>query len=639
MHLPLSRSFRCFLLAIFVLATILNASSQNINTNLSDSLKQKPFVLSEIPIQSAETLMQTNKILDNLISNNEIARLKNSNDSILDLVEEKTSVFQENLDIHSIRLLKNRILQLSMQKSIVEDEMVSLTEVFENLSKSILYFNNEKKVWQKTKIEINKTVHLEKIVDHIDYIIFSIDSALISVTSRAEVMLFTLDRSSRVSVEIDQLLEDLDSQLLKLEMQLLQSNYPSILKLDYTFKNVKFGQTLVNHYKSEWLELKSYLSSKNKQMLMIGLLFILLLWLFFNFKVVFKDNTVDPDNYYKNKLNQILTRPISATFIITVLTTSILLPNRPMAYNDFSIYIVIVPFVLIINKLFNKNIQFIIYAFAALMLFEIIFEILPPENIIFRMLLLFIAMIEVFLTGYFLYRIIKNLNLSKKYLSLSKSIAYLFFISACFGLFEAILGNVVFALKIFSSINTAVIVGTLLYATVIILSGLLFMLIDSKASSSITFIRNHQSILKRRTFKILKALAIFYFFVLLMMNINVWKIVSQEFFEFFTQEINLGKVTFSISSIFVFFIVIYLSIAISNIRPETRLLKIFCNPNPIPTPKAPIITVKLLNGIPAALTARKIPIVISEYLTIIAMVCGIPFAMFIFLRIPPSRIT
>lgn len=65
-----------FFVIVFLFISAINASSQLVDKSVADSLKLLPVKLTDVPIRSAETLMKTRRILDELISKEDIAENK-----------------------------------------------------------------------------------------------------------------------------------------------------------------------------------------------------------------------------------------------------------------------------------------------------------------------------------------------------------------------------------------------------------------------------------------------------------------------------------------------------------------------------------------------------------------------------------
>ena len=101
-----------FTLMFFILS-VHNICSQIAEKSVADSIRLLPVKLTEIPVRYGETLFQTRKILDNLISREEMYVLKSNNDSILDWFEkEKNKTIESEAETKNIRYLENRWLQV-----------------------------------------------------------------------------------------------------------------------------------------------------------------------------------------------------------------------------------------------------------------------------------------------------------------------------------------------------------------------------------------------------------------------------------------------------------------------------------------------------------------------------------------------
>ncbi|MDB4581518.1 mechanosensitive ion channel [Draconibacterium sp.] len=547
---------------IFVFAVFLSPAQETVEI-IPDSLTYQPIKLSDVPLKLAKTIGQTKEILNELISDKEIAKLKQVNDSILNLVEQNEALLKSEMEIRSIRYLENRKLQLQFQKGIVDNEIGNLTGIIKDLSRSIQYFNDEKIIWTNTKGTIRELEFLETIVKRIDLTIIQLDSAKLKVAQQAEDMLLTLDRSSEVSTNISLLLSDLNEAIKEQERKLLDNQHPTIFNLNYSFENLKFNSALRNYLKSEWREIKTFITSSTNLFVFILFLFIVLLSIFIYYQNRFKKIAQNVSNYYQKKLIIVLSKPISASVLLTILSTAIFFRNLPLGFRDLLAVLVVIPLIIIIKQLLNKKLLFTVYVFAVIMLLNILLDILSPENIIFRFYLLLLALVEIYFIYHFLFHIVKDLGYTKRN-GLLNILGYLFLTMAITGFYGAIMGNVMLAKDFLIAVNVVVIMGTILYASLVTINGLIITILDVKALSKINFFNNHQTVIKKRIIRFFNILFGFFFVVIFLKQLNVWIIIKDAIVDFFTQKWKIVNLEFSLTTVLVFILVIYLTILISK---------------------------------------------------------------------------
>jgi hypothetical protein len=307
---------------LFFILSVHNICGQIAEKSVADSIRFLPLKLTEIPIRSAETLLQTRKILDNLISSEEMAELKSNNDSILNWVEkENIKFFESEVESKSIRYFENRSLQIQNQKENVENEKTKLSKIIIELENSIKYFSDEQKVWLKTKAEVSKSGYSKTVVRRINLILENLDTSELKISALIEDFLVILDKNSEVSIEMDGYLLSLDIEIQNLEEQILLGQHPSIFNLDYSNGNIKIADAVKNYFISEWLEIKTYSKSRLNRFVLTFLLFVFLLYIFFKYQSVFVKYRKNSDNYYKKKTGVILAKPLSTAFLLILLST------------------------------------------------------------------------------------------------------------------------------------------------------------------------------------------------------------------------------------------------------------------------------------------------------------------------------
>ena len=554
-----------FFVIVFLFISGINASSQLVDKSVSDSLKLLPVKLTDVPIRSAETLMKTRRILDELISEEEIAELKQHNDSILNVVEVENEKFLGEIEYESVRFLENRMLQLQSQKDIVENEKSQLSSIIIDLDKSLKFLADEQKIWANTKEAIKETGLSKTVIKRIDLIQNELKSAINNVSEKTEDMLSTLDRSSEVSIEMDLQLEKLEESIRKFEERMLLTDHPNIFRLNYSEENTKFSDTFKEYVKNEWAEIKSYSTDKLNEYILTFIIFVLLVYLFFSQQNQIIKNQENTSNFYKKKLGQVLAKPISTSLLITLFTTVFIFPNRPPAFRDLVLYLALIPLLVIMWELLNKKLFYILLGFAISFVFNIVFLIVQPENVVFRFNLIFIGFLELYLSWYFLFRIIESRSERNNRKLWNKRLGYTVFILTIIGLSGAISGNVLVAQKLLTTISFGIIASAILFATAITINGLLITFADSKFASKINFINNNGEELKKRTVAVLNFATIYYAVFVILRRLNIWNIVKDSVLEFFTQDLKVGEFEFSLGTIVIFFLVIYLSILVGKI--------------------------------------------------------------------------
>ncbi len=543
-----------------------NISAQNPKRISSDSLKFTAVQLTEISIRSAETLIYTENILANLISDEEIARLKLSNDSILIRIYNENEDFLNNKTAsNNIRHLENCWLRIKNQKTIVENEKDQLAKILDDLAHSIEFLNVEKEIWAKTRKEILRSGFSETLIERLDLISEKLNDALTIVSQQAEDVIESLDRSSELSIKMDIIMNDLQKSIRELKEQRLQNDYPDILSLDYNNENLKFIEVYRLSLNTEWEELKSYLSSRTNELIITLIFWVLLLYFFYKNQILFASYQKNTENIYKRKLGVILSNPINSALIFVLLSTIVIFSDRPPAFRDLVILVFIIPTIILMRTLLDKKLISFVYAFSVLVFLFMIFLMLPPENIIFRYNLLFVAVAEIYLIGLFLFQTLKKLTFPKHISITLRYLGFMFLILAIVGFISALTGNVILSKSFLLAVNFTIMASGLFYTAVLILKGLFISAIESSAAQNVNFIKNHGIFLKKRILQIINAVTTLYILYLLLDRLSFWNTTKEGVLGFLNKEFTVGEIQFSIGTVFIFFIVIYVSILVSKI--------------------------------------------------------------------------
>jgi small-conductance mechanosensitive channel len=187
------------------------------------------------------------------------------------------------------------------------------------------------------------------------------------------------------------------------------------------------------------------------------------------------------------------------------------------------------------------------------------------ETVIYRILLLFIATAEIALFSLFLLRLKKNDALSISQNRLVFIFIMIHLVLATVGFFANITGRVILTEIVLGAVFSNIFNGLTILITFLLIDGLVATNIDTKSGQRLNVFRMYGEEIKRKAIYVLNFLAILLWIILLLRNFRIIDYVFKGVGSIFTHKISIGSTSFSIDTVFIFFIVIYSSIVLSNI--------------------------------------------------------------------------
>ena len=559
----------------FILFTVsfffLNVSSllaQDASQPVLDSARAETIDMADITIESLEVIQKSKRITGSLITEEELQQLTNENDSLVSLVD---SIFQKdngkNLNMQSSRKLENKIAFWKQEQTLLEEQIAIITAVLHDLDESKFTLSREVSKWKLTDEQVDDMDFADAVHERIDVVLKTLDTTLNTIKVKSGTALLLLNQTSTFEGDISARIDKIESVLLNKQQTFFISNQNSFFSIGYTDKsNWNVSEPVGNFYRVELRNLKNYLGM-NVDIVFFHLLLIILLIALFIYlnKTHIKVDKIDDGLFYKKRLKVVLSRPVSAALIIGLFASVLLYPNRPLIFNDLMRFLVIFPIVLVLSGILHRKYHIYVYALGIVILLQIMYINLPAANIISRIILLFIALIELGAIGHFVLYYKRRADKKDKLTSLILAVSYIYLAMTVIGLVGNMLGKVMLAEFFLFAVAGNALTVTLIALSLIVVNGFVVLFIEGKYAGKFNVVRNNRSLLINkvtRLFNIAAIVILIYYFL----KILGWETtVMDGIFEWFIKERNIGSMVFSWSSLFVFFFVIWLSIVVAKI--------------------------------------------------------------------------
>ncbi len=557
----------CFLILLCVQPGQAQQSILNQDISPEDSVSVNVVPLTRIPSAMAQTRIKTLKSLDELVTMDDLKKQGQLNDSILKTVEDNLEEIKASTrDSKSVRYLENRKLQLKLQQEKINEGANTFSHMISEMDQSANYFKNEKLRWEATAENLKKNNYSSDMINRIESLNSLLNQALVEISQRTEEIFIILEGNASLTIAIDELMNNIDDSMAALEDELLKSEHPSIFKLRYIPENLEFFGAIKYYLRESAFDLKAYFSANRKQVVINILLFFILLYIFVHYNkelTRLKENSI---NYYQQKLGHVLSRPLNATIVLSIVFSTFIFRERPLAFRDFMGYAIIFPLLIVSHQLIHKKYHKYVNWFSLLMFPNLIFVMFPPENIFFRYNLIFIAVIESWLMIRFYRqtRLIKDVN-QRKMKRILSSIGFIFSILAVIGFLGSVIGSIMLSQILLLSIYYSVFSGAILYASSIMINGLFITYLQSGFAHKINALKNNEYEIRRQFTNAINFISIYLWIVIVFRQLTIWDPVRSTVITFLQTKLSVGDISFSLANIIVFFIVVWISTILSKI--------------------------------------------------------------------------
>ncbi|AEE53675.1 mechanosensitive ion channel family protein [Haliscomenobacter hydrossis] len=261
--------------------------------------------------------------------------------------------------------------------------------------------SKKKTIWDLTELSFSKDIPIEvrQRVDSLQLELYKADSALLRRSNE----LLSLQSSVLDQKLLHQYhLANMEG-LEKLELQSMLSNRrQTLLELPVSTQSSaeqSYRQVALDYFKKEFNEFLR----NNRDRMFLHLMLFLGIGLFFMLGNSFfkKDRKYNKQNEFNLATEIVFSKPLTTAFLITLLMTPLLYPNRPSVFSELIVMALVVPFVVIVPRFVIPNIRWSIYLVGALFFAHLMLKSAIANQVIFRWFIL----IESILLGLFVFSV------------------------------------------------------------------------------------------------------------------------------------------------------------------------------------------------------------------------------------------
>jgi small-conductance mechanosensitive channel len=556
------KRFCLFFCLYGLLATLPAMRAQTAPEKLPDgkAKQQETIEFSEIPIKSVEVINQARQAFHDLIPINTIRNLRVKNVKLLASID--TNLLKP-LDADdpaiNLRFLENRKLSLEQEQRKIEQETTKLNEVNTSLDQLTNWLNQQALVWKNTQKLMLRDSLSRPVPEKVTFTVAFLDSSLNLIGKKTEAMVEMLERTISIGVNIDLYIEKTVALITRKQMQAFTSDHLPFFRLNF---RTDYGSEILQSLKSlknvRAKELQDYLVTHLDAILFLFILLGAMVWFFIVLRKRIHINLEGFGQFYKKMLLVILARPVSAAAILVMISSILMLSDRPIIFRDALAYIIAYPLLILLNTILGKKYHVYLYTFSVVIVLYMVLVLLASETVIYRMMLLLIALAEIGMLCLFIISFRHNQLITLNQKRWVYFFMFLHLILAVTGLISNLAGRLILTEMALNAVFVNILNGVILFVTVIIVNGLVASGIDSHQGQKLNSFRKYGELIKQRSIQILNTLTIIFWITLLLKAFRISGYVYNLIGSIFTYRFSLGSAGFSLDLIVIFFVVIYI---------------------------------------------------------------------------------
>jgi len=404
--------------------------------------------------------------------------------------------------------------------------------------------------------------------DLVSSFLFDLESISDTINQKSRLVMLQLERTTETSIDIDENLSEIQITVEEIENTLLNTKGPALHKVLFKKgKEEKILGSIMGNLKRNMLPIQDYMNNNKFRFLIILFIFVFI----YGILVFIKRNTdLSPregDQYLLiNKTFKLLSNPLPTSIFISLIIARLLSPLAPQDYYKLIYVAILLPLMILIPKLLNKELKKYIYGIGLIFFLANLIDFIFYGFILNNLLLILLALVLLFGLVDFSRNKRTGLILMPKFIQgflngfifLSIFILSVTIISTFFGyyIFEEFIINafiwVYFSIFLFYTAN-------------IILSGFADMLIASRHMQKFNVFKKFTTDISRWFIKTLNIIALILWAFVAAGLFKVSDFFATTFQKIWNFGFTTGNIDFSLGNLVIFIVTIWISFLIAKV--------------------------------------------------------------------------
>ncbi len=536
--------------------------AQGVPEKQSEQKKQQPETIkvSDIPVKSVELMHKTRQAFRNLPPPGTIRMLRAKNEIISSRID--TNILkpldQNDPEVKIILIVNRKVLLEQEQRENAEEEK-QLSQIIKTLDEITTWMNQEAAKWKNTRDQMQKDFPNMPVPANLTTTIVFIDSSLNMLGRKTNTIIGIMEKNITLGIKIDFALQRTISLISRKELNSFKVDHPPLFRLDFRRNYISAVADAFKNFKNLRIkELLSYLGTQKGSVIILLMLFSVLLWFFYLLKKRTSINLEGFGRFYKEKLMVLLSQPLMAATILSLISVEFIFSARPMVFRELVAYLYAYPIISLLKKILDRKYHVYLYSFIIILVLFIFLILASSDALLSRMMYFLIAVSE------FIMLLVLFINFRKiKIKTYQKYLVNIFLVLhislALTGLIANLTGRMILTSITINAVFVNILSIVLLIVAAIMVNGVVASVIDSRRGRKVNSIRLYGEMLKHRSFLILNTLTIIYWFAIFLNSFHIRSIAYNLIVSVFTYKFTIGDASFSLDGVLLFFAVIFIS--------------------------------------------------------------------------------
>ncbi len=527
-----------------------------------DSLELKKTIpLSEIISRSAEDKDALQKIRQGFLPPAEMKLIMINIDSLISLYESKLAITAKDLStyksIHELETSKRLWIHVDIKLSETEKKLTKHVEDLTDKEKKVIKI---KDIWINTDESLRSSNIYPVLAEEFTNINSIADSILNEITAEIK---FILDQQSKLinySIETKNKLGKINALMAEKNIRNIQTNLPPLWDFNEISKSSVGLVKQVSRVIGDEIEPFKTFTTEFKNEIRLHISFIIGFFIFFIFLYFRTRKYINTGEPISEKVIRIFRFPVPLALIMSAYSTLYLYDAAPLLFVELVILVIVIAIIPLIHIIIPQLTRKYTYYLTGLFLATRLLGMTLEQSIQVRILVIIVSVLSAYILLLVLRKVGKaDQENSSGSLVLAKAGLLLCILS----LSVAIIGNVTGAgeLSMMLCVGTLrfVMAVVLFFITMNILKALLTLFMYSKTIMSIHLFKANSTEIYRFSIKLIY---VFTFLLLCNSLLEVFNMKDSFFnaLEDFLEEVRtIGEFEYSVGSILLFIIVVYLS--------------------------------------------------------------------------------
>jgi small-conductance mechanosensitive channel len=485
----------------------------------------------------------------------------------IDAIEDLTAIHDpDGLEGYSLRRLDVLRQRWSRQKSQFDDWQTTMQGRIQKLEAERMQLREMSGVWEKTTANAVEKGIPGTLLEQITAVNTTIGQVSVELERRIASVLLLQGRVSETVNEITVALEQIDAARALARQRIFLPDSPPLWEtLTSGGRRISIVDQIRDTWRQDTTQLREFVQQYRMQMVAHGLVFLILVGVMVVIRQRSRRWEIDEEDQALKASVRVFERPVAAAMIVALLNTRLFYPEAPIVVFELNLLLALAPLLRLLPRLIYRNMRPAIYGLGVLFALHQTHSLAVDDTLLQRLLLQLV-------TGLTLVGVIwvvrpggaATAHESGRWWRATIVLGRLATIPLAVSFAANLWGSLALAELLTRATLKSIYGAVVLFAAVLVLGGLATVAMRSSATSQLRSINRHGDLIKRRTYTILRLVAVI---VWVTGTLTFYKLTDpavEGLSTMLSRRWTIGQIDISLGDIFSLVISIWLAVLISR---------------------------------------------------------------------------